>query len=89
MAWHSDGDMSLAEQTTIASLSLGATRKFVFGISVPKKKLKCCCNRVSSLSCGCHSTALAACDYEVTENFAARINLTLDSFCFKSLYETF
>jgi alkylated DNA repair dioxygenase AlkB len=45
MAWHSDGDMSLAEQTTIASLSLGATRKFVFGISVPKKKLKCCCNR--------------------------------------------
>ncbi len=30
MGWHSDDDMSLHRKTTIASLSLGATRKFVF-----------------------------------------------------------
>ena len=40
MAWHSDGDMSLAEQTTIASLSLGATRKFCFRHISTKEKIE-------------------------------------------------
>lgn len=30
MGWHSDADVSLGTQTVIASLSLGATRKFCF-----------------------------------------------------------
>lgn len=40
MAWHSDGDMSLAKQTTIASLSLGATRKFCFRHLRTKEKIE-------------------------------------------------
>lgn len=30
MAWHSDADVSLAAETVIASLSLGASRRFLF-----------------------------------------------------------
>ncbi|MEB4801087.1 alpha-ketoglutarate-dependent dioxygenase AlkB [Acinetobacter soli] len=40
MAWHSDGDMSLAKETTIASLSFGATRKFCFRHMQSKEKVE-------------------------------------------------
>ena len=37
MAWHSDDEKSLGENTTIASLSLGAERKFSFKHKESKK----------------------------------------------------
>ena len=39
MAWHSDDEKSLGKNTTIASLSLGAERKFSFKHKVTKQKI--------------------------------------------------
>ncbi|UZR98817.1 alpha-ketoglutarate-dependent dioxygenase AlkB family protein [Chondrinema litorale] len=39
MAWHSDDEKSLGENTTIASLSLGAERKFSFKHKETKKSI--------------------------------------------------